>query len=113
LARFRQEASRSPRGHSSASEALASGENVWKILSVFIATLATSTSGISYATVHAVTLGLLTAPTSTSKNSGIRPKKAQLKIFFLASFATGPKMFPLLQCARIAEQHWVSTEAIT
>ena len=35
------------------------------------------------------------------------------RFFFLRHFWGGPKMFRLLQCACIAEQHWVSTEANT
>ena len=80
---------------------------------MLLATFATHASGICDGGVRAVMVCLLLAPTFTSKIRGTGPKKAQLMIFFLASFGPGPKMFRLLRCARIAEQHWVSTEAIT
>jgi hypothetical protein len=91
----------------------AGAKKIFTGINVFFATLATPASGIFVRTVRVVISGLLPAPTSTSKIRDIRPKKAHFMNFFLASFAAGPKMFRLLRCARIAEQHWVSTEANT
>ena len=111
--RFRRESRLFYARYSRTSDDRAKNGKVSQLLIVLLATLATLVSGISDTTVRAVILGLLPAPTFTSKIEGTWPKKAHLNIFFLASFGTGPKMFRLLQCARIAEQHWVSTEAIT
>jgi hypothetical protein len=63
--------------------------------------------------VRAVMFDVPSEPTFPSKIKPDPPGKTRFRHFFLASFWGGPKMFRLLQCARIAEQHWVSTEANT
>ncbi len=80
---------------------------------VLATTVATVVSGKQTRSVREVMLCLPSEPTFPSKIKTRSPKKAQFQIFFLASLRGGPKMFRLLQCARIAEQHWVSTEANT
>ena len=80
---------------------------------MFVTTVATVASGNRTPSVRAVMFGLPSEPTFPSKIKRDLPNNRQFWIFFLASFQCGPKMFRLLQCARIAEQHWVSTEANT
>jgi hypothetical protein len=80
---------------------------------VFFTTVATETSGIDGGIARAVTRRLPTVTTFPSKNPNNRHRNKRRGVFFLAHFRAGPKMFRLLQCARIAEQHWVSTEANT
>jgi hypothetical protein len=60
------------------SEGRVNSEHVSQTRSVFIATLATRASGISVGAVRAVRLGLLPAPTFTSKIKAKWRKKAQL-----------------------------------
>ena len=80
---------------------------------VGFATFVTTVSGFHREIARAVTPALPTEPTFPSKKWRDRRPKGDLWIFFLAHFWGGPKMFRLLQCACIAEQHWVSTEANT